>query len=186
MKRLARYWINHEINWITASGVMMGVALFTQALYYFAFAPLEQISTVELVMKAILPMVLEATWCVLLRVVRLKPAFTFGVLGSVMCALLIAQALIFGSFFQILLSVIMYPIAIALLIIIVCGFFPYRLFGFVALAAVVVLRVFFFGFVLRLFRGQWLQLLEAIPGICMSAGLWFLFGGIRSTRIKKA
>lgn len=186
MKRHGRYWINHEIKWITASGVMMGIALFTQALYYFAFTPLQTVSNGELILKAMIPMVLEALWCVLLRVVRLKPAFTFGVLGAVFCVLLVVQAIVFGSFLQILLSIIMYPIAALLLVFIVCGFFPYRLFGFVGLAAVVALRVLFFGFVLRMFRGQWLQMLEAIPGICISSALWFLFGGIRATRIKKA
>ena len=138
-----------------------------------------------LILMVILPMLFEAAWCVLLQGIRLKPAFVFGILGAAICVLLMAQGLYEGGFFRVTLSAIMYPIAALFLVIIVWGYFPYRLFGFVALAAVVVLRILFFGPIVQLFRGEWLELLRSLPGICNSAALWFLFGGIRATRINR-
>lgn len=185
MKRQAEYWLNHNQKWTTASGVMMGIALFVHALYYFALTPLASLTTVQLVLQLSLPLAMQVVWIVLLQGIRIKRAIWFGYLGMGICLVLICHGFLSGGILAILLTTFLYLIAGAVLFFVVGGFFPHRRIGFVVLAAVVCLRVVFLGMLAHLFRGQWMCLLQEIPAVCMSAAVWCLLGGIRATRVKQ-
>lgn len=185
MKQVAKYKLNFESKWLTASGVMMGLAFFIQAVYYFGVITLQGVDVLTLVLYLIAPMVLETAWCVLLRGVKLNAAGVFGIVGTLVCILLLVQSFFCGNTFQTVISVICYLVAALVLLVITGGFIPYKLPGFAVFAGVLAVRFVVFDMVVYVAPKDWMGLLLELPALCMIASLIFLFGGMKAVRLKK-
>ena len=178
MKRLVRYKLNFESKWLRFSGVMMGVAFFLQALDFFALRQLQSVQTLELLLYLIMPMVLEACWCVGLRVEKWSRAEVHGIFAALICLVLLGQAILSGGVFPIVLGVVFFLLSGAVAVLITWGFIPHRALGLLVFAATAAVQVLLFALPAYVGSG-YMSLVQQLPPACMILGMMLLFGGIR-------
>ncbi len=179
MKRSARYQLNFASRWLTFSGVMMGLAFFLQALDYFALRKLSDVPVLELVLYLILPMVLEALWCVPLRSECWRRAEPHGIFAALLCLALMGQAILSGGVIPGILAGIFLVLSGAVAVLITWGVFPRRALGMLVFAATAAVWVLLL--VLPQYGG-YRTLLQLLPPVCQILGMMLLFGGIRRCR----
>ena len=178
MKQLARYQVLFDSKAIRASSALMGVAIFLQAVYFFVFHAPQEISGGDWTVFLIIPMVLELGWIIMLHNVKYNAAGVFGILGAVICILLLVQACFTGGAFRIVMAVLAYLISGGLFILITGGFVPYKYFGTFCLLIVLVLRFLLFDIGRYLTAGDWSGFLLELAGLCILGGLATFFGGL--------
>ncbi len=169
LKRIVRYRLDFDRKWLTASGALMGIALFLQVLHYFAVVSISQVTTPTLVRNLILPLILEAAWFLLLRGFRLNAPGVYGILGSLFAALMIIQTFANGSVFSGLIALVSLVLCAVALLAITGGYLRFRFVGVVVLLGSIVLRL--------LFGGLEQKLLEAAL-LCDMAAILLFFGGL--------
>lgn len=182
MEQLARYKVNFESQWISASVALMGTALFAQALYFFVLTRIHETPISHVVVFLALPMLLEIIWFVLLRMVKLNASGIFGILAAVFCVLLMVQVFFVGGVVQMVLAVIAYLLAAALMLMITGGFFPYKYFGMACFALIFCVRFFGFDMGRYIHAGDWRGFLLELPALCIIAAIGCFFGGITGIR----
>lgn len=179
MKRQVRYQLNFESKWLTLSGVMMGVAFFLQALYFFALRQLHDISLWNKLLWLILPMSMEALWCIPLRSELWKRAEVHGIFAAMSCLVLLGQAILTGGVFPIILGAAFYAIGGAAVVLITFGFIPHRALGMLVFGAIAAMWVLVFALPAYLDAPTYVTLISQIPSGCLILALTFFFGGIR-------
>lgn len=182
MKQLARYKIQFDSKAIIASVALMGVSIFLQAIYFFVLQDITQVPSGELTLFFILPVVLELGWIILLHSVKLNAAGVYGILGSVICLLLMVQLYFVGGVLQMVLGTIAYLLGCGLLLMITGGFFPYKYFGMVWFALMALIRYFCFDADRYIRSGDWTGFALEAGSLCVVAALSLFFGGITGTR----
>lgn len=185
MKRLVTYRMDYAKKALTASGVMMGLAIFLQAIYFFAIEDVRTLDTLTLVLYLIIPMSLEAIWCILVRGIRPKPGLVFGIAGTLVCLLLAVQSFFSGSTMQMVLAVIGYVFGIAALLLTTIGFVPYKLPGLAIFIAIVCVRFFTFDMVRYVAPQDWMGLMQEIPYLCMILAVILSFRGMHAERLQR-
>lgn len=185
MKQLVRYKLNFDSKFLAASGVLMGMAFFMQAVYYFGVADLAQVGVAELILGLIMPMLLEAAWCILLRGIRLNAAGVFAILGAIFSLLLIVQTCFFGGVFQIILAILGYLLAAVAFLAVAGGFIPYRFVAATVYAVVLCIRFLAFGMAGFLSNKDWEGILLEAPALCLLAAMTCFFGGISPAQVKE-
>lgn len=178
MKRLVRYQLNFHSRWLTLSGVMMGVAFFLLAFDFFALRQLHEEPVLDLILFLILPMVLQAAWCVPLRSERWKIAEPHGVIAAAMCLVLLGQAIAYGGVFTIVMAAVFTILGGAAAVLITWGFIPHKALGMLVFAGTAVVRALIFTLPQYLSNG-YMVLVQELPPLCMIIGIMVLFGGIR-------
>lgn len=184
MKQLARYKILFDSKAIIASTALMGVAIFTQAIYFFVIRDITLVQTAELIVFLILPVVLELGWIILLRSVKLNASGVYGIVGSVVCLLLAVQIFLSGGVLQMVLGTIGYLIGCGLLLMITGGFFPYKYFGLAWFLVMAVIRYAAFDTGRYIASGDWAGFALEAGNLCVLLGLSLFFGGISGLRMK--
>ncbi len=150
LKQMIRYRLDMEGQWANTAGVLMGLAFFLQAVYFFGFANLRQIGFFAIAFQMILPMVLELAWIVLLRGVKLNAPGLYGIFGAVLCVLVMLQTVVTGTLPAAILSVPTLLAAGILVLAVIGGFVSSRFVAVGACVLVLVLRVLFGGLPLLL------------------------------------
>ena len=178
MKRLVCYKLNFGSRWLSLSGVMMGVAFFLQALDYFALRQLQSVDIWNMLLFLILPMMLEALWCLPLRSEKWSRAEAHGIFASMICLVLLGQAILSGGVFPIIIGAVFFILAGATAVLITWGFIAHRALGILVFAATVVVRVLVFALPRYVSNNSYLMLVQEIPPICMILGMMLFFGGI--------
>lgn len=179
MKRLVRYKVNADSKWLTFSGVMMGIAFFIQAVDFFALRQLHAVSLLQLLLFLILPMVLEAAWCVPLRLGKQGRAEVHGVIAALMCLLILVQTAVSASVFPMILGIAFCILGAAAAVLITFGFIAHSALGLLVFASVCAIRVLVFALPQFLSFG-YMTLVQELPPVCMILGMMLLFGGIRT------
>ncbi len=169
LKRLVRYSLNFDRKWLTASGVLMGLGFFLQALYHFTMVSIPDVSNGRIALFLILPMLMEAAWFLLLRGFKLNAPGLYGILGSLFAILLIVQTFVGGSTFSGLVALACLFVDSLALLAITGGFLRFRFAGVVVFLATIVLRL--------MFGGLEIQVLEA-AALCNIAAMLAFFGGL--------
>ena len=182
MKQLAQYHVRFDSKAIATSVALMGVAVFLQAIFFFAIQDVTQVATKDLVLFLILPAVLELGWIVLLHSVKLQLPLVYTILGCTFCVLLTVQIFFLGSVAQMVLGTIAYVIGCAGLVMILCGYFPYKYFGFAWFALVGCVRYLAFDTGRYIAVGNWTGFMPAAACLCVIAALALFFCGITGTR----
>ena len=179
MKRLVRYQLNFHSKWLTLSGVMMGFAFFLQALDYFAMGRFFEADVWDLILFLVIPMLLEALWSASLRTERWNSAAPHGIFAVLICLILLAQVILSGGVFQIIIASIFFLLASATAVLITWGFIAHRALGILVFSAVVAMQVLVF--VLPGYGADpgYVSLIRLIPSVCVTLSMTFLFGGIR-------
>ena len=177
MKRLVRYRLNFQSKWLTFSGVMMGVAFFLQALDFFALRQLPGVTIWQLLLYLVLPMVLEAFWCLPLRGETWSRAEASGVFCALICLVLLGQTILTGGVIPIIFGAVFFLLGGVVAVLITFGFILHRALGMMVFAAIAVMQVLVIALP-RYVAGGYLCLVEVVPPICMTLAMMFLFAGI--------
>ena len=178
MKPTVVYKLRMDSKWLVWSAVMMGIAFFVQAFDFIGLRMMQGISIVQMIVCMILPMLLEAAWCVIIRGNRAEGAKICGIIGAALSILLCVQTILGGGIVLILIGCGSCLLAGAMLVLVTWGFIPYRHLGFLVLAAVVVIRVLLFGIIDYVATLNWTAILLELPIVCILASVMFFFGGI--------
>lgn len=178
MRRLVRYKLNFGSRWLAVSGVMMGVAFFLQALEYFALRQLQSVGIWDLLLFLILPMALEALWCVPMRSEGWSRAEAHGIFAVLICLVLLGQAVLSGGILPIIMGAIFFLVSAAAAILITWGFIPHKALGLLVFAATAVVRVLMFALPRYVSAPGYMTLVQELPPVCMILGIMLFFGGI--------
>lgn len=172
MKQLVRYKMAFDGKCTYMSSLLMGVAFFLQAIYYFVFADLPACGTREILLNLIIPLVLEAVWFLLLRGIRINAPGLHAIVAVLICILLAVQNLFCGEMIRMVFSIAWYLLAAVVVVFVSGGFLPYR---------VLIVTVFFLPLCVRIFylrqyftAGQYWQSFPELAGtLCVAALLLF-------------
>lgn len=179
MKKDTYYTLRRQSRWVTWSGVLMGIPFLIQAVYYLIFQPVDQVHMAELVIFMIAPMVIELFWCLLLHIFPMKNTTTLGVAACLIFLMLLTYSLFYQQIGRTILATIIYLTVSQLIMLILCGRFPYKLFGSAALIAVLCIRILFFTLPVYIRTAQWeIFLTRELPGICMLGAMLCVFAAI--------
>ncbi len=177
MKRLVHFKLNVESKWLTFSGVMMGIAFFLQAFDFFALRQLQSVAFWQLLLFLILPMVLEACWCVPLRFGKQGRAELHGVLAALICLLMLVQCVVSATVLPMVLGILFFLLGGAASVLITFGFISHRALGLLVFTAIGFVRLVVFALPQYLTSG-YMSLVQQIPPLCMILGVLLLFGGL--------
>ena len=182
MKRIARYRIELESNWVTLSALLMGIAFFVQAMYFLAFGHYQTAGGWINIFFMIIPMALEFAWFILLKGVKLNAAGVYGIIAAVICLVLIVQHFVTGSILQMIFGTLMYLVAAGLALLVTGGYFPYKLIAIALFAGIGLVRVLVFDLVRFILPGNWQGMVLELPALCMIFAMMLFFGGITGLR----
>ncbi|MGN0998277.1 MAG: hypothetical protein ACI4PO_01835 [Faecousia sp.] len=129
--QLTKYFdfrMNFKRSWTSASGALMGVALFSKMVYYFGLTDIGQCGFFEILFSMALPVLLCACYIILLRFVKLNAPGIFAILGAVLYFLVMVDNIHSGGVLRVVLSLAAYLTAIFLLIATVAGYLPDKIF----------------------------------------------------------
>lgn len=184
MKRLVRYKLNFQSRFLTLSGVMMGFAFFLQALEYFALRSIHTVDIWSLLLFLILPMVLEAMWCISFRTESWSGAEAHGVFAAVICLVLLGQTILTGGLFNILMGAVFCLVCGATAVLITWGWIPHRALGMLVFAATAAVRVLVFALPHYLTDPSYMVLIRELPMLCMILAMLLFFGGLQKAKIE--
>ena len=179
MKRLVRYKMNFGSKFLTLSGVMMGVAFFFQALEYFALRDFQEVPQRTLLMWLIIPMSLDALWCVPLRSEMWKRAEVHGIFAAMICVVLLVQAILSVGIIPMVIGCSFYVIAAAATVLITWGFIAHRALGILVFAATGAMWVLIIALPVSFADSSYMTLISLVPSGCLILSLLLFFGGIR-------
>lgn len=182
MKPTVDYKLKKESKWLTASAVCMGLAFFLQAFDFLGLRLMQGISTLDLIVYMIFPMVSETVWCVYVRTTKQYSAKIGGIMGAVMCLVVLVQTLFCGNLFLLIIGILSCLLAAVTLVLITWGFIAHRHLGFLVLAAISAVRILLFGAIGFIIDLNWSGILREIPMVCVLLSLMLFFGGIYPMR----
>jgi len=185
LKRIARYKLDFDSNWMTVSGVLMGVCFFAQSVYFLGIIKLQGLDFPMLMLHLIAPMALEFSWLVLLRGTKLNAAGVYGILGTFMLIWLLVLACIYGTTWDIVSTSLYLLFGGAALIFITGGFFPYKLIGMAVMAIILAVRFFVFDWNYYIEPFDFAGLVLEAPALCMLLAVFCFLGGITGVRINR-
>ena len=179
MKRDIFYTLRKQSIWVTMSGALMGLPFLIQAIYYLLVRSITDVWLPELLTYMIIPMAVEFLWCLMLHVFSKKNTLGLGITACLVFLVLIGHSLLYNDLLRIIFASIAYVAVAQLVILILSGRFPYKLFGTVAVLIVLLVRILSYTYPLYIQTEDWLGLLtKEGPGVCMLAAVWCVFFAI--------
>ena len=186
MKHDIFYTLRRQSPWVTISGALMGIPFLIQAIYYLLVRSIAEVHIAELAIFMIAPMGVELFWCLAVHVFRLRTTTMVGISACLVFLMLIVYSLFYGSMFRTIVDVVVYLLLSQLLVLILSGRFPYRLFGSVGLLTALCCRVLFFTLPVYIVAANWEDLLlRELPGLCMLAARFCVLGALQPHRKEK-
>jgi hypothetical protein len=181
MKHDIFYTLRRQSPWVTVSGALMGIPFLIQAIYYLLIRSVLEVHIAELAIFMIAPMVVELFWCLTIHVFRLRTTTAVGISACFVFLMLIVYSLFYNDMVRTIVDVITFLLLSQLLLLILSGRFPYRLFGSVGLLAALCCRVLFFTYPVYILNANWEELLtRELPGVCMLASMFCVLGAIEA------
>ena len=145
LKRLVQYRIDFKKPYAQYSAALMGIFIFFRAVWYFANQTPLELAKGEVWLHMILPVFLGAVYIVLLRGIQIQHPIVYGVVGTLLCCLMMALNLQYPSNMLIILIVILYGIGAFVLLATVFGFLTNRLYLLGVFAVIAILQYFVSG-----------------------------------------
>lgn len=179
MKKDIFYTLRRHSFWVTMSGVLMGIPFLIQAIYFLLIRSVVDVPMMELMTYMAIPMAVEFVWCLMIHVLPMRNTSPVAGVATAVFLVLIWQSLFYGDLVRTLLAALAYVAVIQLVLLILTGRFPYRLFGSVGMLVVLALRVLLFTYPVYIAAANWKNLLiKELPGLCMLAAIYCIFGAI--------
>lgn len=126
-KRLVQYTVDPTDKWAGICAALMGIGFFLQAIHYFAIQNFSDCSVGEVILCLILPLLSSGAWMLFLRLLPVHHGKIYGVLGALICLVLMLQGFYSGSVVRAVVGVIWYLAAGAALILVTFGYLPYKI-----------------------------------------------------------
>lgn len=184
LKKTHDYRMDFEGRHHFAAAALMGGAFFLRAVYYFGFTRPEAAGAWNLLLFLIAPMLIELSFMVLLRGVRLNAPGSYGILGAVYCLLLVLQSFRSGSVLRIILSVMAYLICAAVLLTATGGLMSKGM-AVVALFVTLAVRFLFFDLSGYIFSFRVVAFIQEAAALCGICSLGCLSLGLKEKTNKK-
>lgn len=182
MKPTVVYKLKKESKWLTASAVFMGLAFFLQALDFIGLRLMQGFDLVDWILYMIAPMLVEAVWCVYVRSNQEPSAKIGGIIGALMCLIVLTQTLFCGHVLLLVLGSISCLLAGATLVLVTWGFVAHRKLGLLVLTCVAAIRILLFDVISYVSNLNWNGILQELPVVCILLSLVLFFGGFYPTR----
>ena len=141
LKQYFQYRIQFEGKWATAAGIFAGLSFFLRCIYYFVITDLSSCSVAGLVFLCIIPLLISAGFLVLLKCLRYNAPGIFGILGAVLCMVIIIGSFTSGDILTVVFSIIWYLVAGALFLGTAAGYLPDKVFSVITLLIAVFIRL---------------------------------------------
>ncbi len=173
LQQIVRYRLDFESKALTASGALMGAAFFLQSVYFFGVADLQQVGIGQLIFQLSLPVLIEASWFLLLRGFQFPIPMLYGMLGAGYCLILMVQTVAYGGVAAAIVAVPSCIVSALGLLAVTGGYVASR---FVAVAALIL------TIVLRLIFGGIPEGVLELAALCGFAGMMVLFAAMKDPR----
>ena len=183
-RKMKRYMLDMTGKSMSGALIMCGLAFFLRAVYYFGCVQIESVSFWELLTWMFLPMLLEAAFIVMLRVLRLNLPGIYAIMAAAVGLLMVFQSFGYGSILRTILSIIAYLGCSVLIIGVAGGYLSKQ----IAVAGYVVTAlVRFFGFELgqMVFRLRLTAFIKDATGLFALIGLMYLAASFKEIERKK-
>jgi hypothetical protein len=173
------YTLRRQSACATISGALMGVAFLIQAIYFLLIRSIVEVPLPELLIYMIVPMAVEFLWCMMVHVFPHRNTIGLGVVACLVFLVLMGHSLLYQDLLRTVLAVVAYLAVVQLVVLILSGRFPYKLFGSVAMLVILVIRILGYTYPSYILTANWVELLtKEVPGLCMIASIWCIFGAI--------
>lgn len=182
LKQYARYQIHFRGKWFMPCVLLMGLSFFTRIVYYFGLTNLNDCGFGELLFSMALPILVSGAYIVLLSALKWNAPGIYGILGAILCVLLVIWSFSSGNALRIVLSLLVYLAAGGILIATVGGFLPGRLLSSALFLVPLVCR-FFFCDLGKLGIFEWVLELSVL---FMLASLFALTRSLKEPKHKKS
>ena len=143
-KQYTRYQIDFRGKWVMPSALLMGLSFFFRIVYYFGLTNFAACGFGEIVFCMALPILVCGIYIVMLSALKWNAPGVYGILGAILCLLLLIWSFSTGDVLRIVLSVIVYLSAGVVLIATVGGYLPGRLLSSALFFVPLVCRFFFY------------------------------------------
>ncbi len=179
MKRLVNFKFNPDGKWATLSGVLMGLAIFSQSIVYLGLRGVQSVPFFQLLVMLILPVALEGAWCVSLRAIRLGRVEVYGIFGAALCFVLLLQTFFYHSVLLTVIFILLLLTAGAALVLISWGYVSHRALGMLIFGVLCAIRTL--CVLLHRFTGSpdWIGFLDDLPAICVLLSLAAFFADVK-------
>lgn len=144
-KRYRGYRMDFNSFWLQTFCILCGLSFFLRTVYYFMFTNPADLSTAAIIFSMILPLLTVGAVLVVLKFLRLNVPNILGILGAVLCLLLMCGNFFTGDVLRIILSILLYGGGGALLFATVYGFVPTRQFVMILFGLIFAVRVLFYA-----------------------------------------
>ena len=151
LKQYIRYQMNFRGKWLMPSKVLMGLSFFLRIVYYFGLTSFADHSFGEVLFWMVLPLLACGAYIVVMSSMKLNAPGIYGILGAVMCGLLLIWSFSTGDALRTVLSVLVYLAAGAVLVLTSMGLLPGKLLSSILFAAPIACRLLFYRGGLGLF-----------------------------------
>ena len=140
-KQYKRYHIDFKSKWIQPCAMLMGLSFFLRIFYYFGFRFVSDWSFWDVIFQILLPLVFAGVFTISLWTMhRDLPGF-YGILSAGFCILMATWSFYSGNFLYMLLCIIYYIPAGAVLLGTSTGLLPGTLVSTVMMAAPAIIRI---------------------------------------------
>ena len=146
LKRLVTYKIPFRGKSAIWCGIFLALSIFLRCFHYFFPCDFSEINAGECMFKIIFPILLCASFSVLVRLVNLRSPGIYGILAAALCFTMFLGDIFDSNLLQIIFSVITMPILSLLLLATFGGYIPYHSISAFALLFVCLLRFLFWVF----------------------------------------
>ena len=145
LKRYCRYLVDFNSKWVQACSGFMGLSFFACLVYYFAIVSIRDVGVAVLIFALLMGVLLCGGFVVCLACFRLNAPGLYAIFGAVQCFCILILNFGSGDVLRIILSVVWYAFAGAVLIGTAGGYLPGRLLAGVVFFLPVIVRVLFYG-----------------------------------------
>ena len=183
-KKLKRYRMDMEGKAIHIAMSILGLSFFLRTVYYFACVRIETVGAWELLSWLILPMLLEAAFIVLLRVLKLDAAGLYAMLAAGFGLVLIFQSFGYGSILRTVLGTLAYT-GCSMLILGVAGGYLSKQIAVTGYLVTALVRLLCFELVPYVFRLRIVAFVKEVTGLLVLLGLMYLVKAFRDPQRKK-
>jgi hypothetical protein len=145
LKKVMTYRIPFRSKGITWCGIFLGLSVFLRCFYYFVPCDFSDWNAGIWILNILLPILLCATFGILIKVVLLRSPGIYGILAAAMCFVLFISDMVDDNLVQVIVSVVTMPLLGLLLLATYGGYIPLRSISAVALFFVAILRMILFA-----------------------------------------
>lgn len=144
LKQYIRYQVNFRGKWLMPAKVLMGLSFFLRIVYYFGLTTFADHSFGEVLFWMVLPLLTCGAYMVVMSSLKLSNPAVYGIIGAFMCLLLMIWSFSCGDALRIVLSVLGYLSAGAVLVMTALGLLPGKLLSSVLFVVPIVCRLLFY------------------------------------------